>query len=228
MEESEALARTIIRLAEKRGVRTTAFLTDMDAPLGAAVGNGLEAREAFRCLGGNGPQDLSELSASLVGEMLALGGVVPEPKEGYERATDALSRGVAVDRMARLVEAQGGDPGVVATPESIPSAPFIADEPATSGGWVQEVRPRLLGLGVVELGGGRRHMDDDLDPTVGFVLGVRRGSRVEAGEPLGQVHARDPSGLERGREILRDAVVMGPEPPSPPGPIIRARLSSPS
>jgi thymidine phosphorylase len=202
----------MVRLGGARGVGTTALVTGMDAPLGLAVGNGLEAKEALRCLGGSGPDDLSDLSASLVGEMLFLGGVAESPEGGTRRAREALDQGRAAGRMARLVELQGGDPRVVEDPDLIPGAPEVLTVHASRSGFVQGVSPVSLGYGVVELGGGRRKMGDPVDLRVGFVLEVVSGDRVEAGQPLGEIHAADVDGLQRGAEILREAITLGPEP----------------
>jgi thymidine phosphorylase len=128
--------------------------------------------------------------------------------------------------MARLVEMQGGDPGVVEDPDRIPLAPEQSTVHASAGGYVHEVRPVALGYGVVELGGGRRRMEDRVDLRVGFVLAVRPGDRVEAGDPLGEVHASGADGIRRGRKILEGAVILGPEPPGPANPLIRGRVPS--
>ena len=149
----------------------------------------------------------------LVGEMLNLGGVEPSVEAGTLRARDALSRGQGLDRMARLVELQGGDPGVVEDPLRIPRAPEIKMLTALTSGFVGEISPVPLGYGVVELGGGRRQMGDTVDLRVGFVLAVRLGEWVEVGDPIGEVHAADPVGLERGLAILQNAVVLRQEPP---------------
>jgi len=211
VEEARGLARTMIGLAEARGVRTTALLTDMSAPLGRAVGNGLEAAEALMCLGGNGPQDLAELSSVLVGEMLHLGGLAESPAQGAAEAREALVRGTGLERMARLVEIQGGDPAVVENPDRIPRAPEITVVEAERPGFVEEIAPRTLGHGVVEMGGGRRRPGGEIDLRVGFVLHVGVGDRIEVGAPLGEIHAADREGLERGRTILRSAVRVAEE-----------------
>lgn len=215
VEESRELARTMMRLGERHGVRTTALLTDMNTPLGRAVGHGLETAEALRCLGGDGPEDLAELTSALVGEMLYLGGLEETPGAGRERAQSALSQGLGVERMARLVELQGGDPSVVEDPGRIPTAPHVEVVTADAVGLVEEISPLALGYGVMELGGGRRRMGDPVDLRVGFVLGVQVGDPVDAGMPLGEVHAADLAGLSRGRDILRRAVTIGPTPPEP-------------
>lgn len=126
--------------------------------------------------------------------------------------------------MARLVERQGGDPRVVADPSLIPAAPEREVVSAEAPGFVREVRPVALGYGVVELGGGRRRIEDRVDPRVGFTLAVRPGDRVERGDPLGEVHAGSPGGLDRGRAVLREAVVLDLEAPPPSPPLIRERV----
>jgi pyrimidine-nucleoside phosphorylase len=223
-ERTRELAVTMTSLANGRGVRTAALLTGMDAPLGRAVGNGLETREALECLAGEGPEDLADLSAALTGEMLFLGGLAETPGEGTRYARQALGEGRGMSRMARLVERQGGDPRVVTDPSLIPSAPEQDVITAHMAGFVKEVRPVPLGYGVVEMGGGRRRMSDEVDPRVGFVLAVRPGDRVEKGDPLGEVHAANPDGLDRGRRVLREAVVLDSEAPPPPPPLIRERV----
>jgi pyrimidine-nucleoside phosphorylase len=224
LEDSRRLAETMVSLGEGRGVKTSALITNMDAPLGRAVGNGLETKEALRCLSGEGPDDLEALSASLLGEMLFLGGIADDPKEGSRLALESLSRGTGVERMARLVELQGGDARVVEDPEIIPGAPVVEVVTAAKGGGVTLTSNTALGYGVVELGGGRRKVGDPIDPRVGFVLRARPGEKVEAGQPLGEVHAADEQGARRGVEILQAAVVVGEEPLEAPLPLIIERV----
>jgi len=229
LEDGRALARTMTRLGEKRGVRTTALVTGMDAPLGRAVGNGLETKEALRCLAGEGPEDLADLSASLVGEMLFLGGLEKDPSDGILRAREGLAQGLGLQRMARLVELQGGDPGVVEHPDRIPSAPEVETLTTPTSGFVEKISTMALGYGVVELGGGRRTMGAPVDLTVGFVVDVRPGDRVEDGDPLGQVHAADTDGLQRGLAILKESVTLAVDPPSrAPLPLVLERVEGPA
>jgi pyrimidine-nucleoside phosphorylase len=223
-DDSRQLALTMTSLGNGRGVRTAALLTGMDAPLGRAVGNGLETREALECLAGNGPRDLTDLSSALTGEMLYLGGLAQSPEEGTRRAHEALQEGRAIPRMIRLVERQGGNPSVVEDPGLIPVAPERDVLTADVSGFVREIEPVALGYGVVEMGGGRRRMEDPVDLRVGFVLSVSPGDRVERGDPLGEIHAADPDGLAWGRQTLRGAVVLGPEAPPPGLPLIRERI----
>lgn len=224
-EESRTLAETMVALGEGRGVRTTALLTDMDAPLGRAVGNGLETVEALKCLAGEGPEDLRHLSLVLAGEMLFAGGLAESLRDGYERAEEALDSGQGLERMARLVESQGGEPRVVENPGLLPEAPDRGAVEASGCGFVVQVDPLVLGYGVVELGGGRRRMDETIDPRVGFVLDVSPGARVEAGIPLGMVHAASPEKLEQGKGILRKAILIREDAPPERGPLVRERIT---
>lgn len=223
-DDSRQLALTMTSLGNGRGVRTAALLTGMDAPLGRAVGNGLETREALECLAGNGPRDLTDLSSALTGEMLYLGGLAQSPEEGMRRAREALQEGRAIPRMIRLVERQGGNPSVVEDPGLIPMAPEQDVLTANVSGFVREIEPVALGYGVVEMGGGRRRMEDPVDLRVGFVLSVSPGDWVERGDPLGEIHAADADGLEWGRQTLRRAVVLGPGAPPPRPSLIRERI----
>jgi pyrimidine-nucleoside phosphorylase len=223
--ESLILARTMVGLGESKGVKTTALITGMDMPLGRAVGNGLETREALECLAGRGPPELEDLSLALAGEMLVAGGLAASPEAGYEVAKGALREGRGAERMTRVVEAQGGDPRVVEDPSRIPAAPHRGTVEARESGFVQGVDPLALGYGVVELGGGRRQVQDEVDPRVGFLLHVAPGDAVEVGQPLGEVHAADPDGLVRGRAVLGKAMALGPEAPAANPPLVRERLS---
>jgi pyrimidine-nucleoside phosphorylase len=184
----------------------------------------LETREALECLAGDGPEDLAELSASLTGEMLFRGGVVPTPEAGTARSREALAQGLAVGRMRKLVELQGGDPHVVEDPGRIPRAPEMAVLESPSGGFVEKISPTSLGYGVVELGGGRRKMGDQVDLRVGFVLQVGPGDRVSRGDPIGEVHAADVAGLRAGLEILSRAVEISEVAPAAPRPAIIERV----
>ena len=208
-ERARELARTMVELGGRRGLPTVAVLTAMDRPLGRAVGNALETAEAFRCLAGEGPEDLAEVVATLVGEMLALAGGADTPLEGRERALDALEGGAAVERAERMVERQGGDPRTVTEPGRLPDAPERVEVRAESDGRVLRVRPVELGYGVVELGGGRLRLGQEIDPRIGFVLDVEPGDSVSAGDRLGTVHAADAEGARRGRRILAGAVEIG-------------------
>ena len=185
-ERALELARTMVALGEARGVRTAALVTAMDRPLGRAIGNALETREALACLVGGGPPDLRELTLDLEAEMAVQGGVRETHDEACKDAVRALGDGRALERFARMVQAQGGDAAVIEHPERLPRAEVVAECTAPRAGIVTAVLPRPLGWGVLEMGGGRRAMGHPVHPGVGFVLAVAPGDRVEEGDSLGE------------------------------------------
>ena len=211
MEASRELARTMVALGEERGVTVVARLTAMDRPLGQSVGNALEVTEAVACLRGEGPDDLRQVVLALAGEMLVLGGQAPDPEKGREAAEALLDSGRPLDRFRRMIERQGGDPRVVDAPERLPRAPVVVPFEAARSGRVVAVRPRAIGVGVVELGGGRVRLSDRVDPAVGLDALVAPGTEVQAGDLLARVHARSDADAERMLSVLRDAVVLSPE-----------------
>jgi len=214
-EDARALAEKMVSIGRGRGLGTVALLTAMDRPLGRAVGVGLETAEAIECLRGGGPDDLRELVLVEAAEMLRLGRPEVGETEARVRAEEALGSGAALERFARLVEAQGGDPRVCEAPEMLWTAPERREVLAQRGGVVLEVAPRPLGEGVIALGGGRTMMHQPVDPGVGFVLAVAPGDRVRPGEPIGVVHARDSADAELGARVLASAVRVGDEGEAP-------------
>lgn len=203
-----ALATAMVSMGEGRGLATTALLTAMDRPLGLAVGNGLETAEAVACLRGEGPRDLRELVLVEAVEMLRLGFPGMDALEARSRAETALDSGSAFERLALLVEEQSGDPSILHDPRRFETAPERRVVTAREAGTVAAVDPLALGQAVVELGGGRRRMDDQIHLGVGFVLAVQPGDGVERGDPLGTVHAGDAQGADVGEKVLRRAVVV--------------------
>jgi pyrimidine-nucleoside phosphorylase len=223
-DRSETLARTLVSIGESRGVPTRALLTAMDRPLGRAVGNALEVREALECLSGAGPVDLRSVVVALAGEMACAGQLVEDPEAGSRQAEKILDGGGALERLRRLVEVQEGDPRVVDDPHRLPQAPEVRELTAARTGWVHAVTPTILGYGVVELGGGRTRLGEEIDPAVGFVLEARPGDEVRSGDPLARVHARTPEEAHRGVEILDRAYRLGDGPPDLP-PLVAGRIT---
>ncbi len=203
------LARTMIGLGEARGCPTVALLTAMDRPLGRACGNALEVEEAIEGLRGSGPADLMEVTYTLGAEMLVLVGAARTPAEARRRVEDAVTSGRALQTFARIIEAQGGNPAVVEDPGLLPQAQAVEVYRAERGGVVTAVEPRRIGRAIVALGGGRTAVEDTVDPTVGFVITVKPGDRVRAGEPIASVFARDEAGIALGLTALREAVTVG-------------------
>jgi len=200
-EEARELARTLVELGGELGLRCRALLTDMRSPLGPAVGNALEAREAVRCLRGGVQSDLVDVTLELGAELAASVDPSASADETRKELRELLDRGVAAERMARIVERQGGDPAVMEDPGVLPSAPVRRTVTAGEAGTVEEIDARRVGLAAVELGAGRRAMGETVDPAVGFEIRVRPGDRVDVGDELAVVHARheDDAGRAVGR-----------------------------
>src|SRR5579862_898391 len=193
------LAELMVALGAERGLPVVALMTAMDRPLGRACGNALEVEEAIHALTGDGPEELVELTLALGVEMVVLGGRSASRADARARLTRALESGAAARKFQEVIEAQGGNPGVVDDPASLPQAAECELFSAPRSGVVTRVEPRRIGRGVVELGGGRTRVDGAIDPSVGYVIGVAPGEWVDAGEPLATIFARDPDGVAAGR-----------------------------
>ncbi len=209
------LAQTMVALAAAEGVRTTALLTAMDAPLGRAVGNALEVREAIETLRGGGPADLRAVTIALAAELLVSAGRATGAKQATATLAPILESGGALGRFARLIEAQGGDPRVADDPGRLPVAAGRTPFRSPGAGWL-DVHALEVGFASVELGAGRRRVDDAVDPTVGFEFHRVQGDRVSEGETLVTVHAANEADARRALDRLVGAVRLYPEPPPPP------------
>jgi pyrimidine-nucleoside phosphorylase len=205
------LARTMIGLGEVRGCPTVALLTAMDRPLGRSCGNALEVEEAIDGLRGEGPADLMEVTYALAVEMLLLVGAVGDAADARKKLEDSVSSGRALETLGKIIEAQGGDPKVLDDPALLPQAAEVEVFRAPRDGVVAQIEPRRIGRAILELGGGRRTIEEEIDPSVGFVIPAKPGDRVKAGEPLASVFARNRDGIETGLQALREAIVIGDE-----------------
>jgi thymidine phosphorylase len=225
LESDLELADAMIRLGADHGCPVVALITAMDRPLGRACGNALEVEEAIHTLKGEGPPDLLEVTYALGVEMLLIGGVASGPDDARRQMEKAIGTGRAAEHFQRIIEAQGGNPGVVDDPAVLPQAAECELFNSPRRGFVARVEPRTVGRGVIALGGGRTTMDDRIDPSVGFVITARPGDWVEQGEPLATIFARDRAGVESGRHALRQALVIADE-ADPPLPLVSHRVST--
>src|SRR2546422_638345 len=201
------LARTMIALGEDRGCPTVALLTAMDRPLGRACGNALETEEAILALRGEGPPDLMEVTYALGVEMLLAAGVERTTKQARKKLQTALASGLAAEKFEQVIEAQGGNPQAVEDPSVLPQAQEVEGYNAPRTGVVTRVEPRLIGRAIVAMGGGRRKVEDPVDPTVGFVITLKAGDKVLAGEPNASVFAEDGGGMKIRLQAVGEAVV---------------------
>lgn len=224
--EARALAEAMVAIGRLAGRRTVAVVTAMDAPLGRAVGNALEVREAIETLAGRGPADLEALCLALGGWMLVLGGRAPSAEAGRDALHRRLQDGEARATFAAMVAAQGGDPAVVHEPARLPAAPVLAPVPAPRAGVIRGVDAQAIGLAVMRLGAGRAHKGDAVDPAVGVVLERVVGDRVGVGDVLATVHARTPAAAAAGVAEVQHAYTMGAEIPRVP-PIVLDVIQEP-
>jgi thymidine phosphorylase len=225
LERGLALAQSMIRLGEDRGCPTVALITAMDRPLGRACGNALETEEAILALHGEGPPDLMEVTYALGAEMLVLAGAAPSREVARQAMAHCIRSGAAARQFQRIIEAQGGNPGVVDDPAALPQAAEVELFLSPRQGVVARVDPRAVGRGITALGGGRGRVEDAVDPTVGFVISAKPGNLVEAREPLATVFARDTAGLEAGMLALREAIIVDEHSPEAL-PLVSHRVSS--
>ncbi len=222
-EQSLVLAETMIRLGEASGCRTVGLLTAMDRPLGIACGNAIEVEEAIAGLRGAGPPDLMEVTFALGAEMLLASSLETDPAEARRKVEAVVASGAALERLARLIEAQGGDPRVIDDPARLPQAPVVADLLADRPGVVATADPRSIGHAIVALGGGRSRTEDAVDPAVGFRIYVKPGDPVEPGTRLATVLARREDQMPASLAALRAALPIGDS--AAPLPLISHRVS---
>lgn len=216
IDQARALARTMVDLCKAMGRGCVALLTDMDAPLGRAVGNAVEVRESIDILRNAGPPDVRELTLRLGIEMLIAGeapGVGKDPSLARMRLETALADGGALKRFAELIEAQGGDPGVVENPSRLPQPAKVREVRAERTGMLTALDAELVGLAAVELGAGRARKEDAVDPAAGLVLHKRVGDAVREGDVLAELHAASDSRLDAGELRLRSAAQIGDQQP---------------
>ena len=216
-EQAEELARNLTRIGRLAGRRCAAIITDMDQPLGFAVGNALEVKEAIAVLKGEEEGDLLQLCLALGSCMLTEAEFAASHEEAEHMLLDAVRSGSALDKLAEMVRAQGGDDRAVYHPELLAQAPVVHDVCAERSGTVSRIHAEAVGLVSMKLGGGRATKEDTIDPAVGVVLHKKLGDHVSAGEVLATVHARDEAHASEAIQLLQecyefsdDAVVRPP------------------
>jgi pyrimidine-nucleoside phosphorylase len=205
VDEARELAAEMRALGEQAGMDVVCVLTDMDQPLGRAVGNALEVQEAWETVSGGGPADTRELVVDAAAQLLALSDLGVDEDEGRRRAEAVLEDGSALETYDRWVRAQGGDPD----PARLPLAPVVREVAAPVSGFVHELGAREVAIAAMELGAGREVAGEPIDHAVGVVCVRKRGEEVAAGEPLAEIHARDEAGAEKAEASLLAAYGIG-------------------
>jgi pyrimidine-nucleoside phosphorylase len=225
LDDAMAMAKTLVELGNDAGMAVSALLTRMDQPLGRAVGNALEVKEAIDVLKGDGPADLVEVSVTLAGEMLYLVGLASSIDDGKIQASAALERGEGLTQFVAMVEAQGGCPRVVDRSELMGHAPVVLPVMSQSSGYLQTLDAREVAAVACSLGAGRQRKEDNIDPRVGVILHTKEGDQVTYGQLLAEVHAADDSTGRAAADALLRAFEIGDESVTPPE-LILGRVDS--
>ncbi|WP_432722478.1 pyrimidine-nucleoside phosphorylase [Staphylococcus equorum] len=189
LEDAEALAHAMVSIGNNIGRNTMAIISDMGQPLGHAIGNALEVKEAIETLQGKGPEDLTELVMTLGSQMVVVGGKAKDLEEARALLEKAIQDGSALESFRTFLENQDGDGSVVDDVSKLPQAKYQVALPAESSGFVTEIVANEMGVASMMLGAGRQTKDDDIDLSVGLVLHKKVGDRVDEGEPLLTIHS---------------------------------------
>lgn len=209
-EDAERLRDSLVAVGRAAGLSMSAWITDMDHPLGRALGNALEVREVIDALDGRGPKDLLEITLELGADMVVLGGIRRERAAARELLETLLAEGTVRRLFQRNVELQGGDPRIVDEPDRLGHARVVVPVAAAVAGYVEDIDPLRLGNAIVDLGGGRRQPQDAIDPHVGIVLAKEVGDAAAAGETLAFVHAGNEAAAATALAQVQAAMRVGP------------------
>ena len=226
--QAQALAKLMVAIGQRAGRRMTALITQMEQPLGDAIGNALEVKEAIATLHSQGPADFQALVEALSAEMLRLG--APDGEEldadmAHTQIRQAIESGAAFAKFREFVAAQGGDVALVDDPDQLPRAPVTLAVHADEAGYIHAINARELGLTSVDLGGGRQKKGEPIDHRVGIVLQHKVGAQVSRGATLGVIHAADEASAQTAAQRVRAAYRIAAD-PAPMLPIVYDRISS--
>jgi pyrimidine-nucleoside phosphorylase len=225
LDEARALARLMVAIGERAGRQTVALITQMDQPLGRAVGHTLEVAEAIATLQGQGPADFQKLVETVAAEMIQLGGQATTAAQAHEQIKAAITSGAALEKFKQFVAAQGGDSRVVDQPALLAQAPIMLTLPAPQDGFVASLLGREVGLAGVDLGGGRQKKGDPIDYRVGILVQAKVGDAVRQGDPLCVIHAADQAVAERAAQRILAAYRFSEETVDPL-PVIYERVTA--
>jgi len=197
------------------GKKMVAVITDMDQPLGLRVGNALEVEECLDVLRGRGPEDLRQLCFELAGWMFHLGGLSRTIDHAKQLADQLIRSGRALEKFRRMVELQGGDPGVIDDPQRLPHAKHSLDVASPQSGYVGAIQCEMVGTACVVLGGGCEKKEDSVDPAVGITLHKKVSDRISAGESLCTIHYNSETRAAQAQKLLEQSYQIADSPPAP-------------
>ncbi len=211
--DARRLAESLVSIGNASGVKTEAVITDMEMPLGVAVGNALEVIECLDILKGHGATDLVDCSIELTIRMLLLGKVATDRADAERQIRHAIDSGAALERFRQIIEGQGGDPRVVDDYSRLPAAPSRVAVRAERAGYVTRIDAELVGRASVVLGAGRDRVEDSVDPAVGIIITAKPGTQVSAGDAIFEMHYREQAKLDAALALIGRAITIGDEPP---------------
>jgi pyrimidine-nucleoside phosphorylase len=223
--EAIALAELMLSIAREMKRECAALITDMDQPIGRAVGNALEVIEAFQALSGRGPDDLNKLCRELAANMLVLGRASETVEDGRQLYEELIRSGAALEKMRQIIRAQGGDPRAVDDHQLLPQASGRLEVKSPQTGYVRSIDAEALGRASMILGAGRARLGDEIDPSVGLIVEAKLGDWIESGSTLVALHFNDPARARAAAQIIEQAYQIGPE-PAPHRELIKATLRS--
>lgn len=196
LDDAKELATAMVEIGRDAGRETVAFLTDMNQPLGFAIGNALEVKEAIETLSGNGPKDLEELVLQLASHMVVLAKKAANTEQAYAQLKEKLQNGEALQKFKEFVAAQGGDTSQIENPELLPMASSVIPVTATEAGYVEKIDALSIGIAAMKLGAGRATKEDTIDMGVGVVLNKKVGEAINQGDVLAYVHTNQADSQE--------------------------------
>lgn len=207
-EDAKALAKEMVDIGSSVGRKTIGVISDMDQPLGYAIGNSLEVIEAIELLKGNGPKDLLELTLTLGSYMLVCGKKANNFEEGKALLLENINNGKGLEKLKEFVKAQGGDSSFVDNTDKFPKAKHIVSVKASESGVISKINAEAFGLIAMELGAGRETKESIIDLSVGIVLNKKRGDIVKEGDTLAYIHSNDESNIEKAKnDIIKNIVI---------------------
>ena len=207
------LAELMVEIGRADGKKTMAVITDMEQPLGKAVGNSLEVLEAIQVLKCQGPEDITELSVLLAGLMIHMSGLAASPEEGKRMAQQALESGSALEKFRTFVEGQGGDPAITEDASLLPVSSRSLAVRADRAGYLTAIDAETIGRASQMTGAGREKKEDSIDHGAGILLACKRGDQVSEGDLLLTLYGEDPDRLQAAAEAARSAIVIGGQKP---------------
>ncbi|MDU7149700.1 MAG: pyrimidine-nucleoside phosphorylase [Clostridium sp.] len=207
-EDAKSLAREMVDIGSSVGRKTIGVISDMDQPLGYAIGNSLEVKEAIELLKGNGPKDLLELTLTLGSYMLVCGKTARNFEEGKALLLENINNGKGLEKLKEFVKAQGGDASLIDDTYKFPKAKYVVEVKAAQSGVISKINAEAFGLIAMELGAGRETKESIIDLSVGIVLNKKRGEIVKEGDILAYIHSNDESNIEKAKnDIIKNMII---------------------